>query len=1363
MLLFLPYNTFCYAEVPTIYTCHVFSASANKLSLGKKSKGKLAKTKNENHRSGYIVRKDQLSRSSPDINVHKKENTFIKDNKNTKAVINAVAYQEKKTTSPASKPNVEVIVVYPAANKVSGGNLRYVPKDTETDRVDHRNKDCPENRVFPENRISLENRVTCENRVTHGNGVVHEKKISQIQSDSEVSLQTGDVPKSATNMIDDKQLDENNCVFSNNLSNGKQSFNNTSCEKFAEIPEKCKHEVTDVGVSKTHISTEFCDLSEENVANSVNKFISTGSCATVSDENNSSGTSDLDDSTGEENLCITNLQRKKKLLEKTAQSRNRLQRKGVSSAVNRASQLRKDQVEDYTKTQISEVGIKTDNVMENKVVKGGVNSLDKGQQMGCSAWTPKEQENAIHACNTAHAEKPNEKGVATSHGLQRKDNEEMLQPAGSSVSKSKGNDLHKPDTRDVDDMSLKETQNTENTEVASEGYLSSSNKICQSTNETSENDIDMDTQTDMKIDKVVKTECNNKVRTSNNSKLNKSVKTKIAQIRRSKDVNSPFTSKENRKVHFTSEIDTDSENDPSFVSNGNSTVHGFPFHQRRESNAEREKRVLEMLPRDISSKVRQTLTVHRSWTDRKTKHHLSCPYCNHNLVNPPFFIRHIEKHAKKAHDCPDCGKQFTNRRNLMSHLFRIAKGTFNCDKCGFRAPNACLIRKHMTDEHQAKVEAFQCHLCAKMFRKKSYLTSHLHMVHECSEGQYECQVCGKKTSRPKCFAKHLKEHQVDPVQQMCALCGKHFKNKKSLKVHILTIHKEKGFSCQHCGKRFTSVTKVRVHERTHTGEKPFACTQCDYRTAQKSNLSQHMKTHERDEQTAINAHSLKTRKKNKVKDVEKVQDSIRKTGEVGTISNTTTESVTQVVEMPAVSHTLDVSAQPPVDGYPNEHVTQVPSSSTNTLISARHTSYMQNGNFDNMTLGEEMFNTSGVTDRNLDGTLMNKQDYHNGFMNNNSYVNIENYDQQMNALQMQQYTATFYESGQKEESSSEEEDDDEDEYEEESSDTDMEDSFDKDTDEDVPMTFQELLGRDDILPASKEPMPAGYTDSSFDLAQALQALHPEMQTSSAGAPGYGNNQFNQYTDNSAYSKQYQQTQDYDLQSSESTSLMNIHKYAQGFEELLRNSYDISACNSPETHTQLNSYQKTVEKGDTANAFSQYGGDNGKVSSNDWSMYNVSNPDGNEKEGLSSFYQAFQSTGLSYSGYNNYYDANSMAYQTNNQPSTSNISYSNGNQEIQMTNQNYLYGSDYSMYGPSNDQLPNSGTQLPATQVNNYQQGTGYNSQDNVMASGFNPSVNQTDLGGTMSAGGGIDTRLANQTYMDLQAPVSYLDQMHTET
>lgn len=1361
MSLFLSYNAFCYVEVSSIYTSHIFSASANKLSVGRKSKGKLAKTKDENHRSGYIVKKDQLSSSTPDINVPKKENTFIKDNKNTKAVINAVADGEKKTTSPASKPNVEVIVVYPAANKMSGGNLRYVPKDTETDGVGHKNKDCHENQVFPENRVSPENRVTHENKVTRGNGAVNQKEISQGQSDSEVSLQTGEVPGSAANMTDTKQLDENNCVLSNSLTDRIQCFNNTSCEKFAEIPEKCKPKDTDVGVSKTQISTEFCDPSDESVAKSVNKFISTGSCAPVSDENNSSTTSDLDDSTGEENLCITNLQRKKKLLEKTAQSRNRLQRKALSAEVNRASQLRKDQVLDDTKTQVSEARIKTDNAVENKVVKGGVNRLDKGEQKGYSAWTLKDQKNAIHACNTAHAERLNEKGVSTSHGLQRKANEEILQPVGYAVRKSKENDLNKPDTRDVDDMSLKETQL--NTEIAAGGYLRSSNKICQSTNETSENDIDMNTETDMKIDKVMKAEGNNKGRTNNNSKLKKSVKTKIAQICRSEDVNSPFPCKENRKVHFTSEIDTDSENDPSAVRQGNSTVHGFPFHQRRESNAEREKRVLEMLPRDISSKVRQTLTVHRSWTDRKTKHHLSCPYCNHNLVNPPFFIRHIEKHAKKAHDCPDCGKQFTNRRNLKSHLFRIAKGTFNCDKCGFRAPNACLIRKHMTEEHQAKVEAFQCHLCAKMFRKKSYLTSHLHMVHECSEGQYECPICGKKTSRPKCMAKHLKEHQVDPVQQMCALCGKHFKNKKSLKVHILTIHKEKGFSCQHCGKRFTSVTKVRVHERTHTGEKPFACTQCDYRTAQKSNLSQHMKTHERDEQTAINAHSVKTRKKTKVKDVEKVQDSIRKAGEVGTISNATKESVTQVVEMPVVSHTLDVSAQPPVDSYPNEHVTQVPSSSPNTLISTRHTSYMQNGNFDNMTLGEEMFNTSGVTDRNLDGTLMNKQDYHNGYMNNNSYVNIENYDQQMNALQMQKYTATFYENGQKEESSSEEEDDDEDDYEEESSDTDMEDSFDKDTDEDVPMTFQELLGRDDILPASKEPMPAGYTDSSFDLAQALQALHPEMQNSSSGAPCYGNNQFNQYTDNSAYSKQYQQTHDYELQSSESTSLMNIHKYAQGFEELLRNSYDISACNSPETQTQLNSYQKTVEKGDTANAFSHYGGDNGKVSSNDWSMYNVSNPDGNEKEGLSSFYQAFQSTGLSYSGYNNYYDANSMAYQSNNQPSTSNISYPNGNQEIQMTSQNYLYGSDYSMYGPNNDQLPNSGTQLPAAQVNNYQQGTGYNSQDNVMASSFNPSVNQTDLGGTMSVGGGIDTRLSNQTYMDLQAPVSYLDQMHTET
>lgn len=53
----------------------------------------------------------------------------------------------------------------------------------------------------------------------------------------------------------------------------------------------------------------------------------------------------------------------------------------------------------------------------------------------------------------------------------------------------------------------------------------------------------------------------------------------------------------------------------------------------------------------------------------------------------------------------------------------------------------------------------------------------------------------------------------------------------------------KPFGCVYCGKRFKKRQELTVHLRTHTGEKPFKCPVCDRGFSQSSSMKTHLRIH----------------------------------------------------------------------------------------------------------------------------------------------------------------------------------------------------------------------------------------------------------------------------------------------------------------------------------------------------------------------------------------------------------------------------------------------------------------------------------------------------------------------------------------
>mmetsp|Transcript_10747 Transcript_10747/g.13436 ORF Transcript_10747/g.13436 Transcript_10747/m.13436 type:complete len:347 (-) Transcript_10747:122-1162(-) len=80
---------------------------------------------------------------------------------------------------------------------------------------------------------------------------------------------------------------------------------------------------------------------------------------------------------------------------------------------------------------------------------------------------------------------------------------------------------------------------------------------------------------------------------------------------------------------------------------------------------------------------------------------------------------------------------------------------------------------------------------------------------------------------------------------ICGECGKMFRGRSEVVVHVRVHTGDKPLSCNYCGKTFAHPSNLKVHERGHRGEKPYVCTYpgCDRRFAHSMSLKDHSYKH----------------------------------------------------------------------------------------------------------------------------------------------------------------------------------------------------------------------------------------------------------------------------------------------------------------------------------------------------------------------------------------------------------------------------------------------------------------------------------------------------------------------------------------
>lgn len=194
--------------------------------------------------------------------------------------------------------------------------------------------------------------------------------------------------------------------------------------------------------------------------------------------------------------------------------------------------------------------------------------------------------------------------------------------------------------------------------------------------------------------------------------------------------------------------------------------------------------------------------------------------------------------------CPHCPAVYRDESSLNLHLSSVHKPVAPCiekvaepPKKEFAPLNSDNMLGRWSD--MAGVKSYKCSECGKTFRHRSVLE--LHMRIHSKDKPYQCKVCGKGFR----FGSYLQQHVIIHTGEKpykCPDCGKDFAFLQNMKTHQ-RLHQEKPFRCTSCRKGYSDETQLQQHMLSHNGEKPHKCDLCDKSFGLAYLLRDHMNTH----------------------------------------------------------------------------------------------------------------------------------------------------------------------------------------------------------------------------------------------------------------------------------------------------------------------------------------------------------------------------------------------------------------------------------------------------------------------------------------------------------------------------------------
>ncbi|KAL7838694.1 hypothetical protein AOLI_G00270980 [Acnodon oligacanthus] len=199
----------------------------------------------------------------------------------------------------------------------------------------------------------------------------------------------------------------------------------------------------------------------------------------------------------------------------------------------------------------------------------------------------------------------------------------------------------------------------------------------------------------------------------------------------------------------------------------------------------------------------------------------SCRYCQHCQQT-------IRSHYKEG------GQYKFPNTSKLSNLPR----NWKCCKCDVAFTQPGNLAFHLAKKHKS---SFSCQTCGMAFDTKGKLQYHKYS----HESSVSCEDCGKVCRSTFHLRYHKFIHNEDSVKHFCDLCGKGFRQKASLQVHMTVHTDERRHECPDCKATFKVSSHLARHRLMHTDSRPFSCPVCKTGFRTKANVRAHLKTHEK--------------------------------------------------------------------------------------------------------------------------------------------------------------------------------------------------------------------------------------------------------------------------------------------------------------------------------------------------------------------------------------------------------------------------------------------------------------------------------------------------------------------------------------
>lgn len=117
----------------------------------------------------------------------------------------------------------------------------------------------------------------------------------------------------------------------------------------------------------------------------------------------------------------------------------------------------------------------------------------------------------------------------------------------------------------------------------------------------------------------------------------------------------------------------------------------------------------------------------------------------------------------------------------------------------------------------------------------------MQLLHTENEAPPTCKYCGKVCPSKASLIHHMKVHTT---AASCEICGRVFKERHKLRLHIERKHeKQKKHECTVCKKKLGSLDSLQNHVKIYHSNQEFKCSYCPKTFGRENSLLQHEKKH----------------------------------------------------------------------------------------------------------------------------------------------------------------------------------------------------------------------------------------------------------------------------------------------------------------------------------------------------------------------------------------------------------------------------------------------------------------------------------------------------------------------------------------